>query len=61
MQRYKEVQVPHRKKEVNRGYLKEAQILDIVDKDSESTILSLLKRIKETRRTRSQQRENFSK
>lgn len=33
----------------------------VPDKDSESTVLNMLKGIKETRRTKSQQRENISK
>lgn len=35
--------------------------MDVPEKNSESTVLNMLKGIKETRRTKSQQRENISK
>ena len=63
MQRNKKVWPIHRKKKIKltETIPEEAQILNILDNDSKSTVLNVLKEIKETRRKMSQQRDTISK
>lgn len=63
MKRNKKVWPTHRKRKIKltETISEEAQILNILDNDSKSTVLNVLREIKETRRKVSQQRETVSK